>query len=84
MLEKTSEKDIVETAEYDTKKESKEFMMMLRSEYSITSALDVIETWIKIAEYSYRREEAQSILTLYIMIWSKVVLVLERTTPIYL
>jgi hypothetical protein len=56
MLEKISEKDIVEIAEYVAKKESKGFIMMLRNEYSITSALEVIETWMKIAGYSYRHE----------------------------
>jgi hypothetical protein len=30
--------------------------MMLINEYNITSALDVIETWIKIAGYSYRHD----------------------------
>jgi hypothetical protein len=29
---------------------------MLRNEYSINSSLDVIESWIKIAGYSYRHE----------------------------
>jgi uncharacterized protein (DUF4415 family) len=56
MLEKLSEKDIVEIAEYVSKRESKDFIMMLRNEYNITSALDVIETWIKIAGYSYRHD----------------------------
>ena len=56
MLEKISEKDIVEIAEYIAKRESKDFIMMLRNEYNITSALEVIETWIKIAGYSYRHE----------------------------
>jgi hypothetical protein len=56
MLEKLSENDIVEIAEYVSKKESKDFIMMIRNEYNITSALDVIETWIKIAGYSYRHD----------------------------
>jgi hypothetical protein len=56
ILEKISEKDVVEIAEYIAKKESKSFVMMLRNEYSIYSALEVIETWIKIAGYSYRHE----------------------------
>jgi predicted HicB family RNase H-like nuclease len=56
MLEKISEKDIVEIAEYIVKRESKDFIMMLRNEYNITSALEVIETWIKIAGYSYRHD----------------------------
>jgi uncharacterized protein (DUF4415 family) len=56
MLEKISEKDVTEIAEYVTRKESKEFITMLRNEYTITSALDVIETWVKVAGYSYRHE----------------------------
>ena len=56
MLEKISEKDIIEIAEYIAKKESKEFVLMLRNEYNIHSSLDVIESWIKIAGYSYRHE----------------------------
>jgi hypothetical protein len=56
MLEKIPEKDIVEIAGYLARKQSKEFVMMLRNEYSLTSALDVIETWIEIAGYSYRHE----------------------------
>lgn len=56
MLEKLSEKDIVEIAQYVSKRESKDFIMMLRNEYNISSALDVIETWIKIAGYSYRHD----------------------------
>ncbi len=61
MLEKISEKDIVEIAEYIAKRESKDFIMLLRNEYSITSALEVIETWIKIAGYSYRHEVRGSV-----------------------
>lgn len=56
MLEKISEKDIIEIAEYIAKKESKDFVLMLRNEYNIHSSLDVIESWIKIAGYSYRHE----------------------------
>jgi hypothetical protein len=55
MLEKISEREIIEIAER-TARESKEFVMMLRNEYSLISALDVIETWIEIAGYSYRHE----------------------------
>ncbi|MDQ3967435.1 MAG: hypothetical protein M3275_03460 [Thermoproteota archaeon] len=54
MLEKISEQDIISIAELVAKKESKGFIMMLRNEYSLTSALEVLETWIKIAGYSYR------------------------------
>jgi hypothetical protein len=56
MLEKISEREIIEIAESTARKESKEFVMMLRNEYNLISALDVIETWIEITGYSYRHE----------------------------
>jgi hypothetical protein len=56
MLGNISEQEIVEKAEYIAKKESKNFILMLRNEYSIASALEVLETWIKISGYSYRHE----------------------------
>jgi hypothetical protein len=56
MLEKITEKDIVEIAEYVAKKESKEFIIMLKNDYSVTSALQVLDTWLKIIGYSYRHE----------------------------
>lgn len=56
MLDEIPEEKIVKIAEYVAKTESRDFIMMLRNEYSITSALDVIETWIRVAGYSYRHE----------------------------
>jgi hypothetical protein len=56
MLEKITEKDVVEVGEYVAKKESKEFITMLRNDYSVTSALQVLDTWLKIVGYSYRHE----------------------------
>ncbi|WP_187147747.1 hypothetical protein [Candidatus Nitrososphaera gargensis] len=47
---------LAKIAEYIAKKETRDFVLMLRNEYNITSALDVIETWIRIAGYPYRHE----------------------------
>jgi hypothetical protein len=55
-LEKVSEQDIMSVAEYITKTETKDFVLLLRNEYNITSALDVLETWVSICGYSYRHE----------------------------
>lgn len=55
-LEKITEKDAVEIGEYVAKKESKEFITMLRNDYSVTSALQVLDTWLKIVGYPYRHE----------------------------
>jgi hypothetical protein len=56
LLEIAPEDHLVKIAEYIAKKETKNFVLMLRNEYNITSALDVIETWIRIAGYPYRHD----------------------------
>lgn len=56
LLEIASEEQLHQIAEYIAKKETKNFVMMLRNEYNITSALDVVETWIRIAGYPYRHD----------------------------
>ncbi len=56
LLKLVPEDKLRSIAEYIAKKESKGFILMLRNEYNITSALDVIETWIRIAGYPYRHE----------------------------
>ena len=50
------DKEISSIAEYIAKKETKDFVLLLRNEYNIESALDVIETWIKISGHPYRHE----------------------------
>jgi hypothetical protein len=52
----SSNKEITSIAEYIAKKETKDFVLLLRNEYNIESALDVIETWIKISGHPYRHE----------------------------
>ena len=56
MLEKISEEDITEIGQFVAKKESKDFIIMLRNEYSVTSALQVLDTWLQIVGYSYKHE----------------------------
>ncbi len=56
LLELASEDQLGQIAEYIAKKATKNFVMMLRNEYNITSALDVVETWIRIAGYPYRHD----------------------------
>ena len=60
LLELASDSELVKIAEYVAKKETKNFVLMLRSEYNITSALDVVETWIRIAGYPYRHDVTYS------------------------
>jgi len=56
LLNKVSEDEIREIGRYIASTESKDFVLMLRNEYNINSALDVIETWIKISGYTYNHE----------------------------
>jgi hypothetical protein len=56
LVNRLSEKEISSIAEYIATKETKDFVLLLRNEYNIESALDVIETWIKISGYPYRHE----------------------------
>ena len=56
LINRLTEKEIASTAEYMAKNETKDFVLLLRNEYNIESALDVIETWIKISGYPYRHE----------------------------
>ena len=56
LISKLSQKEISFIAEYIAKNEIKDIVLLLRNEYNIESALDVIETWIKISGYPYRHE----------------------------
>jgi hypothetical protein len=56
LISKLPEKEITSIAECIAKNETKDFVLLLRNEYNIESALDVIETWIKISGYPYRHE----------------------------
>ena len=56
LINRLPEKEISSIAENIAKNETKDFVLLLRNEYNIESALDVIETWIKISGHPYRHE----------------------------
>jgi hypothetical protein len=56
LISRLSEKEISSIAEHIAKNETKDFILLLRNEYNIEAALDVIETWIKVSGYPYRHE----------------------------
>ena len=60
LIDRLSEKEIADVAEDIAKKETKDFVLLLRNEYNIESALDVIETWIRISGHPYRHEVSHS------------------------
>ncbi len=56
LLEKYTDEEIKMLASDMAASSNKRFLLMLRNEYSIESALEFIEMWVKIAGYPYRHE----------------------------
>jgi hypothetical protein len=54
------EQEIISLAEYVAKTTNKDSILLMRNEYSIKSALDFLESWIKISDYPYRHEETNN------------------------
>ncbi|HEY7107882.1 MAG TPA: hypothetical protein VH415_00490 [Nitrososphaeraceae archaeon] len=52
-----SERDIVSVAENVAKSTNKDSILLLEKEYTIKSALQFLENWMKISGYVYRHEE---------------------------
>lgn len=56
LIDRLSEQEITYVAEDIAKRETKDFVLLLRNKYNIESGLDVIETWIRISGHPYRHE----------------------------
>ena len=54
------EQEIISLAEYMTKTTNKDAILLMKNEYTIKSALDLLESWIKISDYPYRHEETNN------------------------
>jgi hypothetical protein len=54
------EQEIISLAEYVAKTTNKDSILLMKSEYTIKSALDFLESWIKISGYPYRHEETNN------------------------
>jgi len=52
-----SEQEIVSIAEHVAKTTHKDSILFIEKEYTIKSALDFLENWIKVSGYTYRHEE---------------------------
>jgi hypothetical protein len=57
VLSNLSEQEIISLAEYVAKAANKDAILLIEREYTIKSAFDFLESWIKISGYSYRHEE---------------------------
>ncbi|MFL6402075.1 MAG: hypothetical protein ACJ71M_01150 [Nitrososphaeraceae archaeon] len=54
------EQEIISLAEYVAKTTNKDSILLMKNEYTIKSALDFLESWIKISHYPYRHEETNN------------------------
>jgi hypothetical protein len=51
------EQEIISLAEYVAKTSNKDSVLLMKNEYTVKSALDFLESWIKISGYPYRHEQ---------------------------
>jgi hypothetical protein len=56
LLNKVSDEEIADIAKYVAETESEDFVLLLRNEYSLESAMNVITTWLKVSGYSYKHK----------------------------
>ena len=54
------EQEIISLAEYVAKTTNKDSLLLMKNEYTIKSALEVLESWIKISDYPYRHDETSN------------------------
>lgn len=52
-----SEQEIISIAEHVAKTTQKDSILFMEKEYTMKSALDFLENWIKVSGYTYRHEE---------------------------
>jgi hypothetical protein len=66
LIDRLPEQDISSLAEYIAKTSNKDLVLLLKTEYNVESALEFIESWIRISGYPYRHE-VNSTIHLYII-----------------
>ena len=57
LISHLSEQEIISVAENEAKNTNKDTILLLENEYTMKSALDFIENWIKISGYKYKHHE---------------------------
>jgi hypothetical protein len=55
-----AKQEIISLAEYVAKTTNKDAILFMKNEYTTKSALDFLESWIKISGYPYRHEESNN------------------------
>ena len=57
LISHLSEQEIISVAEHVAKNTNKDTILLLENEYTMKSALDFLENWIKICGYKYKHHE---------------------------
>jgi hypothetical protein len=60
LINNLSEQEIISLAEDVAKTTNKDLILFLKEEYTMKSALELIEIWIKISGYRYRHEQTNN------------------------
>jgi hypothetical protein len=72
IINNLSEQEIISLAEYVAKTANKDAILLMKNEYTIKSALDFLESWIKISGYPYRHQETNNGIHMsYSMTWER-------------
>jgi hypothetical protein len=61
VMSNLSEQEIILLAEYVAKSANKDTMLLMKNEYTVKSALEFLESWIKISGYPYRHQETDNV-----------------------
>jgi hypothetical protein len=57
LMEGLDEQEVDDLSKYIAKNEIKDMTLLLRKEYTLSSFLDTIESWLRVSGFPYRRDE---------------------------
>jgi len=60
-MDKISPDELFSISNDLARKETKDFVLLLRNEYNVASALNVAESWIRISGYPFRHENSDTV-----------------------
>jgi hypothetical protein len=66
IMDRLSEFEVDELSEYIAKNDFKEMTLLVKNEYSLPAFLDMIESWLRVSGFGYRRDFKDSIQTFVI------------------
>jgi hypothetical protein len=66
IMNRLSEREVDELSEYIAKNEFKEMTLLMRNEYTLSAFLDLIEAWLRVSGFGYRRDVIDGVQTFVI------------------